>query len=225
MEPRALRARLWAAFGGILLATAALSGAQVAPLVIVTPLDATQAASQESNLGNLVSDAVRDKAHAQIAIVPANELQPVIVPAGRVDSSVLVDALKAASDNSDTVVALRLTGAQIKKALLHGLSRLPGPYAGFLQISGIRVVYDSTGRSTTIASVILEATGEKLADDQSYTVATSRLLADGALGYFDVWEKSDIALDTGVPLAKAVSDYAAAHQPVDYRVEGRITSK
>ena len=225
MGPHALRARLWAALGGVLLAAMALDSAAAAPLVIATPLDSTQAGSQESNLGDLAADSVRDKGQAQVAILPANELRSVVVPAGHDDSAQLVDALRAASDDTDTVVVLHLTGAQIKKALLHALSRLPGPYAGFLQVSGIRVVYDPSGRAPSIVSVTLTSAGNPLADAQIYTVATSRLLADGALGYFDIWDKSDIQSDTGIPLSKSLSDYALAHQPIDYHVDGRIASR
>lgn len=221
-----MSARLWASLGGVLLAAMVLLGAQtVSTITVATPLDSTLAASQESNLGDLVTDSIRDKGQAQIALLPANELRSVVIPSGRVDSAQLVGTLRAASDDSDTVVVLHLTGAQIKKALIHGLSRLPGPYAGFLQVSNLRLVYDAGGRSATLVSVALSSTGEKVADNQSYTVATSRLLADGALGYFDIWDKSDIATDTGTPLSKALADYATAHQPLDPHVEGRITAK
>lgn len=227
MEPHAPRARHWAALGCALLAAAALSATPAASLTVVAPLDSTQAGSQEANLGDLAADAVRDagNSEAQISLLPANELRPVIIPAGRCDPSELTAALRASSDNADTVVLLHLTGAQIKKALAHGLSRLPEPYAGFLQVSGVRVAYETVDRRPEISSVTLDGSGAGLADNQTYTVATSRLLADGALGYFDIWDKSDIASDTGTPLSKALADYALAHQPLDYHVEGRTTTK
>ncbi len=176
-------------------------------------------------MGDLLADAVRDAGQADAAILPASELRSITIPAGHIDSQQLVDALRAGSDDSDTVVLIRLTGAQIKKALAHGLSRLPAPYAGFLQISGLRVVYASGGQGATISSVILSGSGSTLSDAQTYTVATSRLLADGALGYFEIWGKSDISKDTGTPLSKALTNFAAAHQPLDYHTEGRITAR
>ncbi|HEX5324328.1 MAG TPA: 5'-nucleotidase [Capsulimonadaceae bacterium] len=220
-----MQVRFWAVFVGCsALWAASLAVARSTPLVNNTALDSTQASNQESNLGDLTADSLRDAAHADIAILPATELRSVTVPAGHVDSQQVVDSLRAASDDSDTVVLLQLSGAQILKALNHGLSRLPASYAGFLQISGLRVTYSTDSHRATVASAILP-NGSALSADRTYTVATSRLLADGAVGYFEVWSKSDISRDTGVPLSKALVDYATAHQPLDYHVQGRITAR
>ena len=197
------------------------------PIVSNTALDSTQVSSQESNFGDLVADAVRGAApgDAQIAIVPANEIRSEVIPAGKIDTQQIASALRAASDTSDTVVLVHLTGAQIKRALDHGLSRLPAPFAGFLQVSGLRVLYATGAHGPEVSAVLLSGSSDSLDDNKTYTVATTRLLADGALGYFEVWNKGDIDRDTGIPLAKAVTEFAAAHQPLDYQTDGRIRAR
>ena len=115
---------------------AALAVKVVAPLLAVVLCVAAAAAPvtnnvariprkadvHESNLADFVADAVRSQAGTPIAILTASELRSVVVPAGRIDSDQIVRALRAPSDPTDTVVVLRLTGAQIIKALERGFS-------------------------------------------------------------------------------------------------------
>jgi len=225
MKPHALRVKYGAVLIGLVLVAVSFSAVHAAPLVNNSQLDATQAGSQESNLGDLVADAIRDSGRADAALLPASELRSVTIPPGHIDSQQLVDALRAASDDSDTVVLVRLTGSQIKKALTHGLSRLPAPYDGFLQVSGLRVTYATGDHGAMVSSITLSGSSSELSDSQTYTVATSRLLADGALGYFEIWGKNDISRDTGTPLSKALVDFVTAHQPLDYHTDGRVSAR
>ncbi|HEY3329356.1 MAG TPA: 5'-nucleotidase [Capsulimonadaceae bacterium] len=189
-----------------------------------TALDGTRANTSESNFGNLVADAARSQGAADAAIIPASELRPVVIPAGPVDSEKIVAALRASSDTTDTVVVLKLTGAQLKKAFERSVSRTPSPYEGFLQVSGLCVTYDtSKGNGSRIVDITIG--GKSIQPGQGYNIATTRLLSDGALGYFEIWSRSDIANNTGVPLAKAVGDFAISRQPLNYATEGRIIGR
>ncbi|MGI4789415.1 MAG: 5'-nucleotidase C-terminal domain-containing protein, partial [Janthinobacterium lividum] len=78
---------------------------------VQTALSGSGASSKETNLGNLVADAVKQTGNAQVAIVPADEIDSAAtIPAGKTDSSKIVAALHYADDPSDTVVVLTLTG-------------------------------------------------------------------------------------------------------------------
>jgi 5'-nucleotidase len=211
------------------IAVALLFAAAHATLLAATvsnkqALDGTRAGIAESNFGNLVADAARSSAGADGAIIPASELRAVTIPAGPIDSEKIVSALRASSDDTDTVVVLKLTGAQLRKAFERSLGRSPSPYEGFLQVSGICVTFDPTKpRMDRVVDITIG--GRSVAPTQTYNIATTRLLSDGALGYFEVWSKSDVVSTGTTPLSRIVNDFAVSRQPLNYSVEGRILSK
>ena len=214
-----------AAVGIFLSLSLALGAAKADPIASRGALDAANAGSAETTLGDLAADAARAAAGADFAIVAADELKPVALPAAALQSEQLAGALRASQDATDTIVVLKLSGTQLRAAMERGVSRAPGSYPGFLQVSGFRVAYDPNKPQGSRVLTMVRPDGSPLQMGQSYTVATTRLLADGALGYFEVWTKDAVARNTGVSFAKSVDDYAHAHQPLSYRVEGRVASK
>ncbi|MDR3706947.1 MAG: 5'-nucleotidase [Capsulimonadaceae bacterium] len=187
-------------------------------------LDGTGSSYAETTLGDFIADAERDQTGADAAVISASEIRPIAIAAGQVDIDRLSAALASPSDTGNTIVVLKLTGAQIRRAFERALSRAPTPYDGFLQVSAIRVVYDSSKASGSRITELVIA-GHKALAEQAYLIATSRHLADGALGYFDIWSRSDIVKDTAVPLTRAVADFAASKQPLDYHIESRISGR
>ena len=90
----------------------------------------------------------------------------------------------------------------------------------------MRVLYDSTqppGRR--VISLSLSESGASIDSAQTYLIATSRLLADGALGYFEIWDRKAITRDTGASLAEAVAAYSIASTPLDCGAQGRIRAR
>lgn len=212
------------------LTLAALSG-NAAPLAskdsvqVQTALSASGVSAKETNLGNLLADAVRQTGHAQIALIPADEIDGNgRIAAGKADVSAIVATLRYASDPSDTVVVLNLTGAQLLKVAERAVSRVPQPFDGFLQISGLQIRFNpsqSEGKRVSLVGV----GGGEVSAGQTYRVAVTRPLAGGSLGYYQIWSQKDIAEDTGVGVAKSLEDYLAAHKTVNSVVEDRITSR
>ena len=179
--------------------------------------------AEETNMGDLIADAVRQTGGADIALVAADEVGSASIPAGNVPASKIVDALHYADDASDTVVVLNLTGAQVLKAVERGVSRAPQPFSGFLQVSGLQVRYDSSapeGKRTSLVG----AQGSEISATRTYKVATTRPIADGGLGYFQVWSKGDVASSTGVSVADSLANYLSGHKTISGAVEGRITA-
>ncbi len=152
----------------------------------------------ESALGNLVADAVRRAGGADIALVTAVSLNDnAATPAANPDS-----ARAALRYPGDLVVVVELTGAQVRDALEFGLSQLPRPHKGLLQVSGIAVVYDSTKPvNQRVASVTVGRA--PLAAEQKYQVGMPSSLARGALGYFRIWSQP-AARDTGLVMSDAL---------------------
>lgn len=201
--------------------------AQAAQFTLVTPLDSRSAATQESTFGDLTADAILASApDADFAILPADEMRRVLIPAGKTDTDTLEDALRAGNDSTDTVVVMKATGEQIKTALSHGFSRAPGPYDGFLQVSGLVVKYDpSKHGEDRVLSVTLTKTGQPLDPARTYHVAMPSYLASGALGYFDIWSKSEPPSDTHEKLADALQKYVLAKQTISYQISSRIATQ
>jgi len=216
----------------MLIITASIAGtaslaAPTDTIVLSSPLDSTQSATSESTFGDLTADAVlASSGGAQFALVPAAETRADTIPAGTITAARLVQHLKSHDEPSDTVVVMHLTGSELVDALNHGSSRLPSPYFGFLQVSGIKVTYrPGDAGKEAVATVILTSTLQRVQPTTSYAVAMPRYLADGALGYFAVWPSDSDTKDTGTNVSDAVASYAGAHQPLAYQIEGRITGE
>ena len=192
---------------------------------VQTTLSGSGGGSAETNLGNLIADAVRQTGHAQIGLVPADEINAnAQVAAGKTDAATIVSTLHYAADPSDTVVVLNLTGAQLVKVAERSVSRAPQPFDGFLQVSGLHIHYgpsQSEGKRVSLDGL----EGGALDLGKTYRVATTRPIAGGSLGYFQIWSKKDIAEDTSVSIAKSLGDYLGAHKTVNSAVEGRISTK
>ncbi len=118
---------------------------------------------------------------------------------------------------------MKLTGTQVRAAIAHGLSREPSPYDGFLQVSGLTVTYDPAKHGIErVEKVTVDSTHSALASSATYRVAMPRYLADGALGYFELWSGAAPYTATGTSLASAVSTYATTHQPIPGATSSRI---
>ena len=190
---------------------------------VQTALSGAGSAFQETNLGDLVADAVRQTGSAQVGLVPADEIDGAAsIPAGKTDAAKIVSALRYADDPSDTVVVLTLTGAQILKIAERSVSRAPTPFEGFLQVSGLQIRY-SAGQPEGKRVSLVGAGGSEVDAGKSYQVATTRALAAGGLGYFQILSGKNSANDTGTTLAKSLGGYLAAHSTITSTVEDRIT--
>ena len=69
------------------------------------------------------------------------------------------------------------------------------------------------------------ARGKAIADASTYRVAMPATLARGALGYFTVWQKSDISQQTGVTVDTAVRDYLSGKRTWPLGESNRIVGE
>ena len=216
----------YAGFAALALSPAvhAASLASKDAVQVQTALSDAGVTAKETNLGNLVADAVRETGHAQIGLVAADELVgSASVPAGKSDVSALVSTLHYSDDPSDTVVVLNLTGAQLLKVAERSVSRAPEPFEGFLQVSGLQIRY-SPGQKEGHKVSLVGVDGGEVDAAKTYRVATTRPIAGGSLGYFQIFNQKDIAEDTGISIAASLKAYLAAHHTVNAVVEDRITT-
>jgi 5'-nucleotidase / UDP-sugar diphosphatase len=163
----------------------------------------------ESNLGNLVCDAMRRAAGSDVAIQNNGGLRTTI-PAGKITLEQVYTLLPF--DNN--LMTMDLTGAQIAEILEYNAKT-----EGMLQVSGLKVVYDLTAPEGSRVKEL--AIGGKPADRlRIYRVTTNDFLAAGG-DRFGMFREGKNAV-VGDDIREAVLVYLKKHSPVSPRTEGRI---
>lgn len=189
----------------------------LAALVLAVPAlaQSDKAASRmgETELGNYVADAVRQSAGVELAFVPAATLKGSKAPSATA-------ALALVDPTTDEIVILSVRGSQVKEALERSVSFAGTPFAGFLQVSGLSFKFDGRKEiGDRVASI--SVAGKPLEPAKVYKLATTRPLADGQQGYFQIWKKDQIQAVTKKTLGEAVTEFGSSNP--SGKVDGRIT--
>lgn len=141
------------------------------------PLDGEQVRQQETNMGDFVADSMRDAAGAEMAITNGGGIRGSIAK-GRITRRDVYRVLPF--DNY--IIALRLSGTQIREVLEHGVSGRETREGRFPQVSGLKFSYrPSAPPGARIVEIFVE--GKPIEPDREYMVATNDFLAAGGDGY------------------------------------------
>ncbi|MBT9162837.1 MAG: Mannosylglucosyl-3-phosphoglycerate phosphatase [Dehalococcoidia bacterium] len=178
-------------------------------------LDRRGVGRQEMIIGNLVTDIMRQKTGADIALYNSTGLRASIHP-GPVTFEDIFTVLPF--DNFNLV--LELTGETIVQALEHGVSRHPDFSGGFPQVSGMSFTFDP---KRPVGERIVEVLigGDPLEMDRTYTMATNCFVAAGGDG-FAMFKESKVVLETGEFVRDQVAAYIREVGKVRAEIEGRI---
>ncbi len=184
--------------------------------------------SQETTLGNLVADILRQETGADVALINGGGLRADILK-GPIRMKDLLSVLPF----SNHPVVLKVNGGELQEIFEYGLSDLSGTGGRFPQVSGIRLTYTPNAlNGQRITSFMV---GERKLNPQGwYSLATNDFLAAGGDGY-DILKKI-IGKSEGVPLGKGrvvlfdsgkeirdmVTNYIKEKKKVSAFVEGRI---
>jgi 5'-nucleotidase len=181
--------------------------------------------TEETNVGDLVADSFRQATGADVALLNGGSIRAdTIISPGELTRRDVLSILPFANP----VVKIGVTGATLRAALEHGVSRsAEDPEPGrFPQVSGVRFTFDTTRPpGSRISDVTVN--GQPLDDKKTYTLATSTFVAiDGGDGYTMFrGAKLLINADEGPKapdvLRKAISDA----KTIAPRTDGRITKK
>jgi len=131
----------------------------------------------ETNLGNLITDAMLKVTGADVAVTNGGGIRASIV-SGNVTRGQVFNVLPF----GNLIVALPMTGAQILEMLEFSARLLPAQNGGFLQVAGLTFSIDTAreaGRRVHSARI----NGVALAPAKTYLVATNDFLAAGGDGY------------------------------------------
>ncbi|HVG30415.1 MAG TPA: 5'-nucleotidase C-terminal domain-containing protein [Pyrinomonadaceae bacterium] len=151
-------------------------------------LDARQETnrSRETNLGSYIADAYRRQTGAQVALLNGGSIRSnTTYGPGELSKRDVLSILPF----ENPVVKVEVTGAQIRAALEHGVSRVrEEKEAGlFPQVSGLHFTYDGrrpAGRRVTEISIrINESENAPLDDKRIYTLAANTYVLGGGDGY------------------------------------------
>ena len=171
--------------------------------------------TQETNLGNLVADVIRDAVDSDIAVTNGGGIRASI-HAGDIRVADVYNTLPF--DN--TLVVVEMMGMDILEALEHSVRLLPEQNGAFLQVSGITFEVDPG--ALPAGRVIIVKVGEnRLATGGYYTVATNDFIAAGGDGY-DMFMNATLVAETGIMLRDVMVDYIAQQGNAEAPEGGRI---
>ena len=174
--------------------------------------DLTRDSTRESNLGDIVADAMRDATGAQIAFQNGGGIRADI-PKGPITLETVFTTVPFDND----LVSMDLTGEQIRELLERSVLS-----ENMLQVSGIQIVYDlSKPAGAKVASV--EVAGKPMAALATYRVVTNDFLASGG-NQFNIFKKGR-NISSGPSQRDAVADYIRKNSPMNVQARNRIVFK
>ncbi len=179
--------------------------------------------TREAAIGNLIADAMRDKAKADAAVTNGGGIR-----AGRVyavGSSITRRDVLAELPFGNRVVTIDIPGRDLRAALEGGLAQLPNASGRFPQVSGLTLEYDGK-RAAGRRIVSIRIGGKPLDPKKTYRVATNDFLARGSDGYSSFGKvKPLLDADDSPLLANEVMVYLRRLGTVTTGVQGRIVAK
>lgn len=170
--------------------------------------------TKETNLGNLITDAMRDLTGSDIAFTNGGGIRESI-SAGDVTKGDVITAFPFLN----FVIEIEVTGEDLLRSAEHGVRLAPEENGGFFHVSGMSYTYDPS-QSAGERIVDMYVGGEEVDPEATYTVATNDFMAGGGDGYTWLGD-AEMITDTGELLNEVLIDYLQAGKEIP-QVEGRI---
>jgi 2',3'-cyclic-nucleotide 2'-phosphodiesterase (5'-nucleotidase family) len=171
---------------------------------------------KESNLGNLVADALAAVTEADIAFQNGGGIRASIQP-----GPITLKDIYTILPFDNRVVVIEATGEIIWQALENGVSAYPGAAGQFLQVSGLKYTFDAAQPAgSRIVSVTVDDKPIEL--DKVYRVVANDFLTGGG-DYYTMLVDCKIVADTKLWLRDAFTEYLRTVGTVAPELEGRIT--
>jgi len=144
------------------------------------------------------------------------------LPAGTITGRDIAQALPF----GNTVATARITGADLRAAVAHGLSRAGG--GGFAMLAGLRVIWDPAAapEARLISVVLRHADGTEASIDPAatYTLVTNNFVRTGGDGYTMLRDRALSAYDNGSNLDLVLID-ALVRAPHLGGTDGRLATR
>lgn len=182
--------------------------------------------TQETNLGNLIADAMLAKGNAltgaTIAITNGGGIRASIAK-----GDITLGDVRTVQPFENTFVTLEMTGAQILASLEHGVSKVEEEKGQFAHVAGLKFSFDPTKPAgSRVVSVEVKTDNGFVALDPKamYNVATNAFMADAGDGYTAMKEAKDAGKMRDLYFVdyEIFVEYLAQFDQVSPQVEGRI---
>jgi 5'-nucleotidase len=171
----------------------------------------------ESNFGNYVADLLRREMRADVAVINGGALRgDRVIPAG----ALTLEDVQTALVFEDRLVAIDVTGEELRQALENGVSRAGERDGRFLQVSGLRFTFDAD-RPTGRRILDVRVGDAPLASRRVYRMATISFLTTA--GNMDGYVLPTGSLKSGGDLTETVLRHLSSGR-ISPTVEGRIIS-
>lgn len=168
----------------------------------------------ESNLGNLITDAMLEVSGADVAITNGGGIRASI-EAGDITKGDIITVLPF----GNYIVTMKVTGAEIKEALEVGASGYPAAHGAFSHVGGITYKIDAAKpKGERVHSITVK--GAPIDSSKEYLLATNDFMAAGGDQY-TMFVNNPI-INHSAALDEAVITYIQAHNSLVSKVEGRI---
>jgi 2',3'-cyclic-nucleotide 2'-phosphodiesterase (5'-nucleotidase family) len=171
----------------------------------------------ETNLGNLITDAMRAKFDADAAITNGGGIRASI-DKGEITQGEVITVLPF----GNTTILTEVSGTDLKAALEHGISKYPATEGLFPQVSGIKFRFDGNAEIGNRVQEVWVG-GEKLDPNKMYTLATNDFMKAGGDGY-SMFADAPIVSEAG-GLEELLMEYIENNAPIAPEVEGRIVAE
>ena len=152
----------------------------------------------ETNLGDLVADAIRQEAGADVAIISGGSIRTSI-PIGDITKRQALDV----NPFFNSLFMMEISGKTLRDVMESSYSHYGEVSGGFLQISGITLKFDPS-KDVGSRIVSLQKDGKEIGDNDKLKLATTDYLAKGGDGYSML---ADLPYDVVGDLPAAMAGY------------------
>lgn len=165
---------------------------------------------RESNLGNLLSDVLREASGADIAVMNSGSLRADLNP-GDVTAEDVLNVYPFIGKFH----VVEIDGDAVRELLEYSYAL----HYGYAQMSGVEAIYNSRN---PVGSRLIEArvAGQPLDPEKKYTVASSAFLAQGGDGYWMLAKGTPVCQSTA-PLSRSILEFFEANDLVHVPQIGR----
>ena len=176
--------------------------------------------TKETNLGNLITDAMVDVSGADVAITNGGGIRDSI-DVGDITKGEVIKVLPF----GNYVILKEVKGSDIKAAIEYGISSYPEASGKFPQISGMTIKFDPQQNNKIVE---IKVDGEVLDESKTYKLATNDFIAAGGDGYEMLGDDAIAGEFSG--LDEVLIEYIKKQENQKItentvKVEGRITVK
>ena len=179
--------------------------------------------TMESNLGDLIADAMRAGVGADVALTNGGGIRGdrTYDPGTTLTRRDILSELPF----GNVTILMEISGSELLAALENGVSEVENGAGRFPQISGMTLVYDpSAPKGSRVIEVRIG--GKPLDKAKTYRLATNDYMASGGDGYAALKSGKVLVDASGATLmATTVMNYISAQGSVTPKTEGRIKTK